>query len=723
MEVSRAAVATCALLLALGPAAQAAPLAARAGPAPADGVTLVPVEVSGGPERDDAEREDQPALPAVTCAAAASLPPSAGRAPVVVAPFRVGGGTLDCTVRLRGEQTRLNLTLRPPLAGAYAALDRPAARAGDRVVAVRGVVVGPDGQGRAAARLRAAASAGVRLQLDGPRVDLVLPPGAAPRAIAVVLDVEGRPAAAFLPVKGRVEIPVRTRNARTVNVRLPGGYAGPFEVRGERVSVPVDVPPGVATAVVRALSARGEAKEELVDLHPPRLPRLAALGPAGPMTIGATHAIFVAIADERGAPAAPTSAPRARAGRGTVAAAVPRGPGLWEITYRAPTKPGDDRVAIDAPGDPGAGAAEVDLRVLAGPPRRIRISLPRHALTPGAHLAAPLTIRDAAGNLVTGLPLRASLGRAPATLLQNDHGYTVVAVVPARLEGRSLRLRVEGHGAALEADVSVRAGLATTARLSVRPAGRRADVRVAVADRHGNPVDAEYFHVHPSAGDMGDLRPDGREFRATLEADQTGRECEVEVRAGGQVLARERVRFAPPPGALRLGAWGGVAWLHNLGDLSAPRFGGGPALRRAFGPIELTLATGVEGVVWSDTQHPTVAGSGRSVDRHLTTLAIPVSLRARLPLPRASGVAVAAGLVPTWARGRVEADFQETERFSKWAVGARGEASGDLTLGPGRVALSVGYGYAALHGTPITGNIDGLYVRLGYELWFWTLER
>jgi hypothetical protein len=86
-------------------------------------------------------------------------------------------------------------------------------------------------------------------------------------------------------------------------------------------------------------------------------------------------------------------------------------------------------------------------------------------------------------------------------------------------------------------------------------------------------------------------------------------------------------------------------------------------------------------------------------------------------------VAVAASLVPAWARGRVDAEFQPSETFSKWVVGVRGEAAGDLELGPGRVVLSLGYGWGALHGTPITGNLEGLYVRLGYEWWFWTLER
>ncbi|MBI5478227.1 MAG: hypothetical protein HY906_05185, partial [Deltaproteobacteria bacterium] len=417
------------------------------------------------------------------------------------------------------------------------------------------------------------------------------------------------------------------------------------------------------------------------------------------------------------------SAPTARPERGVAAAAVRRGPGLWEIPCRAPPTPGAERVTVTAPGDAGAGSAALRLTVLAGPPRGIRITLPRLALTPGARLAAPLTVRDAAGNPITGVPVRAALGNTPATVEQTASGYLLVATIPERLEGRALRLHVEALGARLETDLRVRAGPAATARLSVRPAGRRAEVALSVADRHGNALEADQFQVRASGGRLGPLRADGAGFRADLEADPWGRRGEVDVLAAGEVLARERIRFSPPPAALRLGAWAGVAWLDNLGDLSAPRFGGGPALRRAFGPVELTLAAGVEGVIWSDTQHPTIAGATRTVDRRLTTVAVPASLRARLPLPRATGVAVALGLVPTWGRGRVEADFQAAETFSKWAVGARGEASGDLALGPGRVVVSIGYGYAALHGTPITGNLDGLYLRLGYEWWFWTLER
>ena len=61
-----------------------------------------------------------------------------------------------------------------------------------------------------------------------------------------------------------------------------------------------------------------------------------------------------------------------------------------------------------------------------------------------------------------------------------------------------------------------------------------------------------------------------------------------------------------------------------------PRFGGGPGLRRGFGPVELTFAVGVEGVVWSDTTRAAIAGAERALDRELTLVAVPVSLRARI---------------------------------------------------------------------------------------------
>jgi hypothetical protein len=720
MEVGRVAVATGALLLLLAPAARGAPLTARARPAPADGVTLVPVDVRGGPERDEAERDDQPALPAVSCEHAATMP---GRStPLILAPFRASDGALECTVRLRGEETKLKVALTRPPAGVYASVAPPLGRPGDRLVRLRGVVMEPDGRARDAKRLRAAASAGV-VQVAGAEARLELPASVAPRAVAVVLEVEGRPAAAFVPILGRVQIPVRTRFARTVTVRLPGGYAGPFAMQGERVPVPVEVPPGVGVAVVRALSARGEAKEEVVDLNPPELPRLAALGPEGPLTVGDARSIFVAIADSRGAPATATSVPTVRAARGAAAAAVRRGPGLWEIAYRAPATPGNEQITITAPGDAAAGKAELRFAVVAGAPHDLRVFLPRHALLPGSRLVGTLVVRDATGNSLTGLALRAWLGGVPASVEPTESGYTLQATVPERLDGRVLRLRVEGRGTRLETDVGVKSGLPTKARLSLRPAGRRVDVVAAVVDRFGNLVDPDEFQVRVSGGRLGALRTERTAFRADLEADRWSRDAEVEVTASGELLARERVHLGPPPGTLRLGLWAGAAWLYNLGDVSAPRFGGGPALRRALGPVELTLAAGVEGVVWSDTKHATVAGAERDLDRNLTVLAVPVSLRARVSVTRSMGASVGLGVIPTWARGRVESDFQGPETFSKWTVGVRGEASGDLALGPGRIVLSLGYGWAALDGTPISGNLDGLYVRLGYEWWFSTLER
>src|SRR5258708_39599741 len=91
---------------------------------------------------------------------------------------------------------------------------------------------------------------------------------------------------------------------------------------------------------------------------------------------------------------------------------------------------------------------------------------------------------------------------------------------------------------------------AATAELSAEPAQRMARVRALVRDRFGNPVGASGFALSASGASVGPVRASASgAAEADLDAAPRARAAEASIVAGGRVLARTRIAFAPPPDA------------------------------------------------------------------------------------------------------------------------------------------------------------------------------
>ncbi|HEY3351967.1 MAG TPA: hypothetical protein VGQ83_01840 [Polyangia bacterium] len=716
MEMTRG-LAALAALAALGAAANARATpaglsAAAARPLVADGRTGVPIAVRGAPGPLEGERADLPALPIVRCEGAAALPARPGHPPVVLPPARPSGYTLACTVEARGAVARFALPVAAPPPGLYLEVAPAHVAGGGAVIQVRPFLIEREAVRRPTG-VRLAASVGTLAPAAGGWT-LTLPPGAAPRTVAIVAWAEGHAAAAFVPVAGHVEVPVRTKGAASVTVRLPGGSFGPVLVKRDRVTVPVVVPPGVGRAVARATDARGEAREEIVDLHPPPLARIAALGASDAAADGSGR-VLVAVSAEDGGPAPAGLRLRARAERGRAGAALARGPGLWEVPYAAPASLGPDRVVVTVP---GVGEAAASLAVVPASPAEIRVAVPTQALGPGAAWHASIIVRDGARNVVRTVTPTATLDGRPLAVTPAGPGWMVAATAPVRVPpSGAVILEVRAGEARAREILPIRAAPAASASLTVAAAGRTAELNVRARDRHGNAVPASGFELRVDGARPGPARPAGDDVRVALAAEPDARAADVEVVAGGRTLARARVRFAPPLHALVLGGWAGGGLLTGLGDLTTARAAAGLGLRRGIGRFELTLTAGVEGYLWSDTVQVAAGGAALAVDRSLKVLGVPLALRARLPLRPWLGVAAAAAFVPTFVRGTSDPRLQSPERFGRTLPGARLGLAGDVAVGPGRAVLGVSYGWARLSDTPITGNVDGLFVGLSYELW------
>src|SRR5256884_495312 len=223
------------------------------------------------------------------------------------------------TARRRGGEAAFSLRVEPPGPGLYAAL-LPAAI--DQV-ALRPFRLQPDGSNVAPGSVHAAASAGEIRQVSDSLLRLALPPGRAPRAIAIaLLDADGA-GAAFLPVPGRTRLRLQSKRRSSLSVRVAGAVFGPVQAPEGKASLSVPVPPGTRIGVVRAVDQLGNAREKPIDLETPSLPRIAAVAADARVVVGGALRVAVALAAPEGSPAR-SAAVRATPARGSLAKRAPR---------------------------------------------------------------------------------------------------------------------------------------------------------------------------------------------------------------------------------------------------------------------------------------------------------------------------------------------------------------------------------------------------------------
>ncbi|HET6922472.1 MAG TPA: hypothetical protein VFI16_04925 [Anaeromyxobacteraceae bacterium] len=225
-------------------------------------------------------------------------------------------------------------------------------------------------------------------------------PGGGPPLLAIVSAVHEGPgeraqvAFAAIPLRGRAAVPVETEPGARVVIDLGGDLIGPFtaDERG-RLEVPVDVPPGVTSARVRAAGPGGRTDRvvELAGTPPGRIAVEAV--PAGPGRLRLE--VFVAGGARPGevvleADGARVSSPRPVPGRADRLTAAAEGP------------PGEVRVRAWVRGAE-ASRDEVSARIAAPPPGRAR---PGPAAAPDRE---PAAARERSGPAAPIPPRTASL--------------------------------------------------------------------------------------------------------------------------------------------------------------------------------------------------------------------------------------------------------------------------------------------------------------------------
>ena len=254
-----------------------------------------------------------------------------------------------------------------------------------------------------------------------------------------------------------------------------------------------------------------------------------------------------------------------------------------------------------------------------------------------------------------------------------------------------------------------------------QPAGAQAKI-VAVAQkghvdapkRLGDGLWTARYHAPDAPGsDELTIRAEGDESAGTAVVKMV-----VLPEAVEQTPPRPRPPRPRPAYALSLGAHVGVGWGANLGDVSRPRIRAGVDLHTDIGMFEVGLQWLLEFMSMSDTEQLTLDGEPAELARAVRVLAMPILLRARVPIVGPVGGSLGVALVPMHVRVTLTPGFQTTDRYSSIGLAQRAEVGVDIELPRGRLSLLLGVGRAPLPDGLLTGDLERIAVTAGYDLQF-----
>ncbi|HEY6003072.1 MAG TPA: hypothetical protein VIV57_09360 [Anaeromyxobacter sp.] len=297
-----------------------------------------------------------------------------------------------------------------------------------------------------------------------------------------------------IPLFGQGDARVRTSPGQEITLEIGDRSFGPHRAGPDGIAViPVVVPPGVREA---------HHGFKPIDLHVPETQLLHAV---------LERVTVLADRQERVRVVAYVVAPHGAARRGDVplfepsrgsVSAVEKEPGAVEaIWILPPGRAGEERLSVRLQAS-AASRTVLKLETVAGPPAVVAVSFDRDAFVADSAERVTVTARalDAAGNPVPATLSMAAEGAELADVRQRAPGELEARVVAGPSFGGRRQVRVTASAERLGISgariLPLRPGEPAVARFEdaegiLRGDGARASVlRVAVADRHGNPVDA-----------------------------------------------------------------------------------------------------------------------------------------------------------------------------------------------------------------------------------------
>lgn len=521
-----------------------------------------------------------------------------------------------------------------------------------------------------------------------------------------------------LPLLANASLKLETKPRASVTVAIGTSRFGPMLADGRgKLTLPVVVPPGFASASVVAADAAGNITTTSVDLAPRPYPRAAALVPVEGLSAASRVELEVFAVELDGAPLLDAAKLRLSARRGALEAPIARAGGVFSVGYRAPRSVagGPDALGLSVEGSP---ETVVEVAVRAASAASIALTLTPGEFTAGSGVPVEVvaTVKDLNGNVVSG----------PVPTISADFGELRAGrlTVPDVFGDRSsVQLRAAAPGLSGEATLRLSAGPPVTAELKLPgqvAAGRQINGTLWVKDAWGNPAGAQAVTVVGPSGRLATVSAAARGTELTVgyqtdEGETVGPQAVV-VRAGERTLTQTELTVFSSQRDWALAAGAFVTASSNFTQARAIS----PRVSLAVRLAGLPLEVGAEGsFAWFPrlSQARTVDGSNTvDVDMSAWSAAVVLRYSLQVAIRWSLQLCLTAGAQHTQAT--FTAPGLTTLTDARWGPLLRGAGGVALHALGGRLLLQLEYGYAPLGEGNVRGNSAGAGVALGYLVGF-----
>ena len=554
------------------------------------------------------------------------------------------------------------------------------------------------------------------------RVRFTFPKERFPQLALIRVELEAEAGArsrawAALPLIANADLKIETKPRATVTVTIGEKTFGPATAGANgRLTIPAQVPPGFATATVLAVDRAGNQTTRPLDLLTRPFARAVAVLASGAEAIaGAQTPLEVFAVEPDGRPLESAATLRVTAKRGEVQSPVAQAGGVFTVAYRAPASvaAGPDLITVGLEGAPAT--TRLDVKLGAGPPVRLELTLSPPAITAGSGLTAQVRSQavDALGNPVDlpGVAYATDFGRlepaADAAVLRIPDGFEgrSIATVTGRVKG----LTGEAKLALVAADVA-RAELEFPPRIA---AGETQEGQVFLADRFGNPVEGAAVTAGLTSGRAATVAEKGKgSYVVTLTTDREDPPGEhglsVSIKGSTVAQARLNVRHFVRRWAFSVAATGFLQSNFSQWVSGGPRLTLG--LRAGGTGLDVVVEVGFGAYAQLRKAR---AADGSQFDIQLQQLSLLVGARYWFPIGVRPSLQLSLLVGQQGTARTVTLSTGETRGQSEAGFALRAGAGPGLHLGPGRVLLQLEYTLAPISGI-ITGNAGGPGLSLGY---------
>lgn len=520
-----------------------------------------------------------------------------------------------------------------------------------------------------------------------------------------------------VPLHGVTSVPVKVKPGSQVTVTLGKDETGPVtaNAKGE-ATIALTVPPGVTTAELTVKEPSGLTTQKRLPIDVPPYNRLsAALVPHALRADGKAWARLEVFYDLGGSDV-PPSRVKVVPSLGTASfMQANQGRYVYRVT---PPETARDSVNVKVSIQQDAtSTAQVTLSLKAPTATRLTVRPPARPLRADGESKGVLQVlaADDTGLGVGGVPVTLTLDGEALTVRELSGGLFEASfrapshyppdgkmVVVAAMPGTNVRTTSTFSLAA----PSVPSVVEITAPSGADASGP-VELVLLAKDAAGQPLSGAALELHGPAGlgPVTETGPGRYQSQWTPASGLTG-EVPITVRDQSGKFEKTSTVTLREPSGFELGVRGG--FVHSLGDQFSPR--GSLELWRDFrvGPVRLGL--GLTAGYSYASQTVTVGSETSQSTAHV----LPVTLRLGIGLVDAGRFSLTVGGAAVGACAFFSTSLTG-EQASGFGAGGQGFLAAALAVGPGKLFLEAGYGFAPVRTAAFSVQASGLFVELGYR--------